>query len=85
MDKNLSCNTLDIFRVIATIQVFLGHVITHFAMSNPPIDAIYFIRGVPIFLCFVGFWPLNLWTLRHLGCGYFAERCGYCLLFGCAL
>lgn len=55
MDKNLSCNTLDIFRVIATIQVFLGHVITHFAMSNPPIDAIYFIRGVPIFFVLCGF------------------------------
>lgn len=48
-------NALDIFRLIATGQVFLGHVITHFKMNSAPISAIYFLRGVPILFALCGF------------------------------
>ena len=52
-DYNRNC--LDIFRILATIQVFLGHIITHFAMRNPPVNAVYFVRGVPILFILCGF------------------------------
>ena len=48
-------NMLDVFRLIATIQVFLGHVITQFYMQNPPVNLIYFVRGVPILFAMCGF------------------------------
>lgn len=48
-------NTLDVFRLIATVQVFLGHVITQFYMQNPPVNLIYFVRGVPILFALCGF------------------------------
>ena len=48
-------NMLDMFRLFATLQVFAGHVITHFSMSNPPVQAVYFIRGVPILFALCGF------------------------------
>lgn len=41
-------NALDIFRLIATVQVFLGHMVSHFAMQNALVNAVYFVRGVPI-------------------------------------
>ncbi len=53
MDYNK--NALDIFRIIATVQIFLGHIITHFAMNNPPVNAVYFARGVPILFVLCGF------------------------------
>lgn len=55
MEKNYGHNALDLFRVLATVQVFLGHVVTHFQMSNPPTEAVYFIRGVPILFVLCGF------------------------------
>ena len=48
-------NALDIFRLIATVQVFLGHMISHFAMQNAPFNAVYFVRGVPILFVWCGF------------------------------
>lgn len=53
--RNYDENVLDLFRVFATAQVFLGHVITHFMMENPPTQAIYFVRGVPILFVLCGF------------------------------
>ncbi len=48
-------NALDVFRLIATVQVFLGHVITHFEMNSAPVSAVYFLRGVPILFALCGF------------------------------
>ena len=48
-------NALDVFRLIATVQVFLGHMISHFAMQNAPFIAVYFVRGVPILFVLCGF------------------------------
>lgn len=48
-------NALDVFRIIATAQVFLGHIISHFAMQNAPVNAVYFVRGVPILFVLCGF------------------------------
>lgn len=48
-------NALDLFRIIATVQVFLGHAITHFAMDNPPTKIVYFVQGVPILFALCGF------------------------------
>lgn len=48
-------NILDAFRLFATLQVFAGHVITHFSMPNPPVQIVYFIRGVPILFALCGF------------------------------
>lgn len=48
-------NALDVFRIIATVQVFLGHMISHFAMENAPFNAVYFVRGVPILFVLCGF------------------------------
>lgn len=50
-----SKNALDVFRIIATVQVFLGHIITHFHMENPPTKIIYFVQGVPILFALCGF------------------------------
>lgn len=52
---NYNDNTLDIFRIIATVQVFLGHMVTHFAMPGLSVDAVYFVRGVPILFALCGF------------------------------
>lgn len=54
MDRNYNRNALDLFRIIATVQVFLGHVITHFALPQFT-DAVYFLRGVPILFVLCGF------------------------------
>ncbi len=48
-------NILDVFRLIATVQVFLGHMISHFTMQNAPFNAVYFVRGVPILFILCGF------------------------------
>lgn len=50
-------NILDIIRIIATVQVFAGHVIMHFTPPVPEghVDAVYFIRGVPILFVLCGF------------------------------
>ena len=55
MKKDYNSNALDLFRLIATVQVFLGHMISHFSMSNTPVNAVYFIRGVPILFVLCGF------------------------------
>lgn len=55
MKRDFRHNGLDLFRMIATIQVFLGHVITHFAMADPPVELVYFVRGVPILFVLCGF------------------------------
>lgn len=56
-------NALDIFRLIATVQVFLGHMVSHFAMQNALVNAVYFVRGVPILFVLCGFWPQNRWKI----------------------
>lgn len=55
MEQNYNDNALDLFRILGTAQVFLGHVITHFAMAHPMVNVIYFIRGVPILFVLCGF------------------------------
>ncbi len=52
---NYNENALDLFRVIATVQIFMGHVITHFDMAGPPVSLVYFLRGVPILFVICGF------------------------------
>lgn len=52
---NYNENALDAFRILATIQVFLGHVITHFSAGFLPYDLVYFVRGVPILFVLCGF------------------------------
>ena len=54
MDKNYNHNALDVFRIIATVQVFLGHTITHFHLPQFT-NAVYFLRGVPILFVLCGF------------------------------
>ncbi len=55
MKLDYNKNALDLFRIIATVQVFFGHVITHFTMGNPPVNLVYFVRGVPILFVLCGF------------------------------
>ncbi len=52
---NYNDNALDAFRILATVQVFLGHVITHFSADYLPYDLVYFVRGVPILFVLCGF------------------------------
>lgn len=47
-------NLLDVFRIFATLQVFLGHVVTHFSISAA-VNVVYFVRGVPILFVLCGF------------------------------
>lgn len=60
MERNYNRNALDLFRILATVQVFLGHFITHFALPKPFsgtvfYNAVYFLRGVPILFALCGF------------------------------
>ena len=55
MRTDYNKNALDIFRIIATVQVFLGHIISHFTMQYAPVNAVYFVRGVPILFVLCGF------------------------------
>ena len=52
---NTKSNILDIFRIVATLQVFLGHIATHFKFDNSITQWIYFVRGVPILFVLCGF------------------------------
>lgn len=65
--RNYDSNALDVFRIIATIQVFSGHIITHLIPSPPPDgilwNTIYFVRGVPILFILCGF--LAAKSLEH--------------------
>lgn len=54
MNKNYNHNALDIFRIVATVQVFFGHFITHFHLPQFT-GAVYFLRGVPILFVLCGF------------------------------
>ena len=57
--RNYDDNILDIFRVAATIQVFVGHIGAHFTPSIVGEEIfsniIHFIRGVPVLLVLCGF------------------------------
>lgn len=55
MKEEYQSNALDVFRLIATVQVFIGHIISHFTMTNAPFNAVYFVRGVPILFVLCGF------------------------------
>lgn len=61
MKKNYNNNALDLFRILATVQVFLGHFITHFALPDQLsgsvhlYNGVYFLRGVPILFALCGF------------------------------
>lgn len=54
MNRDYSRNALDLFRILATVQVFLGHLITHFSLPGLT-DGVYFVRGVPILFALCGF------------------------------
>ena len=53
MNRNYNHNALDLFRILATVQVFLGHTITHFSLPQFT-NAVYFFRGVPILFVLCG-------------------------------
>lgn len=55
--RNYDDNALDLFRIMATIQVFMGHIITHFipAPGDSVWEFVYAIRGVPILFVLCGF------------------------------
>lgn len=56
MKLDYNKNALDAFRLIATAQVFLGHVITHLGItSQSVVNTVYFLRGVPILFVLCGF------------------------------
>lgn len=56
MKLDYNKNALDIFRLIGTIQVFLGHFITQYAFTHGAIvNTVYFVRGVPILFVLCGF------------------------------
>ena len=73
-DRDYNKNGLDLFRVIATIQVFLGHFTTHFGITWLPVDLVYFVRGVPILFVLCGFlaaksiekYTAKEWLLRRM-------------------
>ena len=46
-------NILDVFRIFAALQVFAGHMLTHFHWAGEA--AVYFVRGVPILFALCGF------------------------------
>ena len=49
-------NILDAFRIIATLQVFFGHIITHFGITSANVyNIVCFVRGVPILFVLCGF------------------------------
>lgn len=54
-DRNYNENILDVFRILATVQVFMGHMISHFSMPAFSVNVVYFIRGVPILFALCGF------------------------------
>ena len=69
---NYNKNALDVFRLIATLQVFFGHVITQFQLDTAPVyNAVYFVRGVPILFVLCGFlaamsldkYPVKQWLI----------------------
>ena len=69
---NYNKNALDVFRLIATLQVFFGHLITQFHLDTAPVyNAVYFVRGVPILFVLCGFlaamsldkYPLKQWLV----------------------
>lgn len=55
MEPDHDRNLLDVFRIIATVQVFLGHMVTHFSAKGSIVNAVYFVRGVPILFLLCGF------------------------------
>ena len=65
-------NGLDFFRVLATIQVFLGHLITHYHLPDTLNIPVYFIRGVPILFALCGF--LAAQSLERYNCKQFLIR-----------
>lgn len=50
-------NSLNVFRLLAAIQVLWGHVLTHLDISNIPLlgDFVVFFSGVPIFFTLSGY------------------------------
>jgi len=53
-------NSLNLIRLIAATQVFVGHAITAFHLSLPPIvdwllRPLFIFEGVPVFFCLSGF------------------------------
>lgn len=62
---------MDLFRIVATIQVFLGHTITHFHLPQLT-NAVYFLRGVPILFVLCGF--LAAKSLHKYAAGEYLRR-----------
>lgn len=64
-------NALDFFRMIATIQVFGGHIITHLVPSPPPWMEFYGILSIlsvvyPFCSSSAGSWLQSLWNIAIL-------------------
>lgn len=72
MNRNYDRNALDLFRILATVQVFLGHVITHFILPVDLTGAVYFVRGVPILFTLCGL--LAAKSLDRYAAGDFLRR-----------
>lgn len=79
MNRNYNHNALDVFRIIATIQVFLGHTITHFHLPQFT-NAVYFLRGVPILFVLCGF--LAAKSLDHCNARDYLVRRAFRILPG---
>ncbi len=71
MNRNYNHNALDLFRILATVQVFLGHTITHFHLPRFT-NAVYFLRGVPILFVLCGF--LAAKSLEKYSAGEYLRR-----------
>lgn len=86
MKKNYNNNALDLFRILATVQVFLGHFITHFVLPSQLTEtshlynAVYFLRGVPILFALCGF--LAAKSLEHYSPKEYLIRRGFRILPG---
>lgn len=53
---DINNNSFDIIRVLCTYIVFFGHFITHFEVDSPGLFFVaYFVRAVPVFFLFSGF------------------------------
>ena len=55
--EQVSNNCLSLIRIIAAVQVMMGHMIEHFELpgNEAVLHATYFFRGVPIFFAISGF------------------------------
>lgn len=77
-------NMLDVFRIAAALQVFLGHVVTHFDGLQAAASPVYFFRGVPILFLLCGFLAAKSMEGRSVK-KWLAGQYGCFRHFGCVL